>query len=174
MATLDNALIIIDMWDAYHPGHNRFQNVYEQTVNRVANVVKKWTGPVVLACYNTYWNAEYNDWEKPTHNPWSRPHILLEMAVNSKPLGLISWDKPEVIAHLVNNQVNELYYAGVSFPGCVQDRDLGINNMKYNSNVIIDCVIDLTSTGYNEHEIIHDTYRYALSHKQRIVTSDTL
>ena len=111
MATPDNALIIIDMWDAYHPGHNRFQNVYEQTVNRVANVVKKWTGPVVLACYNTYWNAEYNDWEKPTHNPWSRPHILLEMAVNSKPLGLISWDKPEVIAHLVNNQVNELYYA---------------------------------------------------------------
>jgi len=72
------ALIIIDMWDTYHPGHTRFQNILEQTVNRLSNVIKRWQGPVVLACYNTHKDLVTNQWQT-TNLPWSSPNLLLEI-----------------------------------------------------------------------------------------------
>tara|TARA_R110000772_G_scaffold47875_2_gene109185 strand:+ start:3716 stop:4249 length:534 start_codon:yes stop_codon:yes gene_type:complete len=177
MATHEHkALIIMDMWDAYHPGHDRFKNIIEQTVNRISKIVKSWQGPVVLACYDTVFDLQEGCWTNSNHLPWSSPHILLEMATNEKSMSLISWDKAQVAEFLAKHEVHELFYAGASFPGCIMSRDLGINNMReqFGCIVIIDCVINLSSSGYNEHEIIHDAYRHALTSKQRIVTSDTL
>ena len=176
MGTPDNnALIIIDMWDSYHPGHTRFQNILEQTVNRLTVLIKKWQGPVVLACYDTHQDLETKQWQK-TNLPWSGPNHLLELAVNDHHNGIIDWDKQRVFEFLSKNNITELVYAGASLPGCVLSRPLGLENMKhhFNCSILIDCTVDLTSTGYNEHEIIHDTYRFALNQNYKLHTSNAI
>lgn len=176
MVTPDKrALIIIDMWDTYHSGHTRFQSILEQTTNRLTNLIKRWQGPVVLACYDTHKDQSLNQWQK-TNLPWSSPNLLLEIATNDHPNGIIEWDKNSVFEFLVTHNTSELVYAGASLPGCILDRPLGIKSMQqhFNCSILIDCAINLTSTGYNEQEIIHDAYRYALKHNYNLYTSDSI
>jgi len=169
------ALIIIDMWDRYHPGHTRFQNILEQTVNRLSNVIKRWQGPVVLACYNTHKDLVTNQWQT-TNLPWTSPNLLLEITTNDHSNSIIDWDKDSVFEFLVKHNTTELVYAGASLPGCILDRPLGIKSMQqhFNCSVLIDCAINLTSTGYNEQEIIHDAYRFALNNNYNLYTSNNI
>ena len=77
---------------------------------------------------------------------------------------------------LVKHNTTELVYAGASLPGCILDRPLGIKSMQqhFNCSVLIDCAINLTSTGYNEQEIIHDAYRFALNNNYNLYTSNNI
>lgn len=176
------ALLVMDMWDTYHGGHTRFQNIQEQTVSRITNVIKRFSGPVVLCCYQTTFDDNVGDWRQPdnsSHFPWTRPNIMLENAVRDKDKkGLISWDTDEVKNFLRSYNVNRLIYSGASYPGCVLWRPLGADNMKeFNPVMLVDCLIHHLSTGYNEHEIIHDAYRYALNkniNPYEVITSDLL
>jgi hypothetical protein len=183
---MTKSLIIIDMWDKYHDGNTRFQNITEQTVNRLSGLIKRWHGPVVLACYTTFLDKDNPDeWGKPEGSevfPWKSPNIMLQQSVkghiNSGRNGLISWDTKEVLSFLNRCNTTDMFFAGASYPGCVNDRELGANSQamaKFNNKIIIDCVINYLSIGYNDYEIIHDAYRHAIKHDlHRIVTSDHL
>ena len=89
-------------------------------------------------------------------------------------------NKDEVMNFLNMHNVTDLYFAGVSFPGCVEGRELGINNMKdnFNCHVVIDCVLNTLSTKYTEYDIIHDTYHNVLAsglsyiHSTELTTND--
>lgn len=176
------ALIIIDMWDQYHANHTRFQSITEQTVNRLVKLIKRWQGPVILTCYNTYRDTSNTaEWGKPPGSevfPWKGPDMLLQHCIENIEFGLVSWDTTEVLNFLDIHNVANIYFAGASYPGCVTERELGANSpkmSKFNNRIIIDCVVNYMSTGYNDYEIIHDAYRHAINHdSHRIVTSDTL
>ena len=183
---MTKALVIIDMWDKYHDNHTRFQNIMEQTVNRLSVLIKRWQGPIVLACYNTYIDEENtNEWGKPKGSevfPWTGPDAMLQNSIqghiNSGKNGLISWDTKEVLSFLDRCNTTDVYFAGASYPGCVKFRELGADSVKmskYNNMIIIDCVVNQLSNGYNDYEIIHDAYRHALQvDPHRIITSDHL
>lgn len=170
------------MWDKYHDGNTRFQNITEQTVNRLSKLIQRWNGPVVLTCYNTYRDTKNPvEWGKPPGSevfPWKCPDVTLEHRVSLSKLGLVSWDTDEVLNFLDKHNTSDVYYAGASYPGCVTGRELGANSTKmskYNNMIIVDCVINYLSTGYNDYEIIHDAYRHALNvDSHRIITSDRL
>lgn len=173
-----HALIIIDLWDKYWPGYTRFQNILEQTENRLCSNLNRFQGPVVLSCYNTY-KDENNNYIRPHyHNePWTRPSLLLENCVLSHRYpNLVSWNYNEVYKFLEKNNVSSIIYAGASLPGCIENRDLGLLNMssQFKCKLLIDCIVNLSSNGYNDYEIIHDAYRYALKLKYELITSDTL
>lgn len=179
---MTKALVIIDMWDKYHDNHTRFQNITEQTVNRLVGLIRRWYGPVILTCYNTYIDEENKEeWGKPKGSevfPWKGPDVMLQHSVQSSDLGLVSWDTKEVLSFLDRCNTTDIYFAGASYPGCVLNRELGADSptmSKYTSRIIIDCVVNLLSHGYNDYEIIHDAYRHAIAHDlHRIVTSDRL
>ena len=50
---MSKALIIIDMWDKYHPGHDRFTSSFEQLALRLRWIMEKINIPIVVASYNT-------------------------------------------------------------------------------------------------------------------------
>ena len=152
---MTKALIIIDMWDKYHPGHDRLASPLEQLSLRLRWLMEEINIPIVVASYNTP-NAY------PTYDtPWSNTNqTILDGLRDHTGDNLVSWDKDEVMKFLNSHNVTDLYFAGVSFPGCVQDRPLGMNNMKdnFNCHVVVDCVLNMASIKYTEYDIIHDTY----------------
>ena len=161
---MSKALIIIDMWDKYLPGHDRFTSSIEQLSLRLASLMTRINTPIVVASYNT-----------PNENPnYKFPYTTTNQTILNALEGfgitiseneLVSWDKDEVMKFLKSHDVTDLYFAGVSFPGCVRDRPLGINNMKddFNCHVVVDCVLNTLSNKYTEYEIIHDTYHNILA-----------
>ncbi|MBC8408425.1 MAG: isochorismatase family protein [Rhodobacteraceae bacterium] len=180
------ALIIIDMWDKYLPGHDRFTSSLEQLSLRLASLMGRINSPIVVASYNT---------PNPTpdsKNPWSTTNQTIldglvnytnnedqhKNALNSN--YLVSWDRDEVIKFLNSHNVTDLYFAGTSFPGCVLSRPLGMWKMQsdFNCHVVIDCVLNALSSKYTEYDIIHDTYHNVLAsglsyiHSTELTTND--
>tara|TARA_B110001454_G_scaffold148654_1_gene138055 strand:+ start:385 stop:891 length:507 start_codon:yes stop_codon:yes gene_type:complete len=149
------ALIIIDMWDKYNPGHDRFASPLEQLSLRLMNLMLRINIPIVVASYGT--PNDYPNYE----DPWTTTNqTILQGLRDHTGDNLLSWDKDEVINFLNLYNVTDLYFAGVSFPGCVRGRPLGMDNMKddFNCHVVADCVLNLLGSGYTEYDIIHDTY----------------
>jgi len=172
-----HALIIIDLWDRYWPGYTRFQNIIEQTENRINKLLPGFKHPVILSSYNTYKNELGKYVKQDITEPWTRPSISVENCVlNHKYPNLISWNFDEVNDFLKKQNITTLIYAGASLPGCIENRELGLLNMskEYKCKILIDCVIDFTSNGYNDYEIIHDAYRHAIKKNYELITSDTL
>ena len=152
------AVIIIDMWDTYAPGNKRFENLLEQLMLKQLDFIKREDSIVVLACHQTF--KEDDIWKDMGHS-WKAPHDVLYDAMTEKKNGLVSWDKDEIMKFLRLHDVTDLYFAGVSFPGCVQHREVGINNMKHDffCHIIADGVLNMISQVYTEFDILHDTYR---------------
>ncbi len=152
------AVIIIDMWDTYPPGNKRFDNLIEQIMLKQLDFIKRANTPIVLACHDTF---EKDGMWIDVGNPWKAPQDTLYDAMTQKKNGLVSWDKDEIMKFLRLHEVTDLYFAGVSFPGCVQNREVGINNMKHDffCHVIPDGVLNMISQVYTEFDIVHDTYR---------------
>ncbi len=169
--TMIKALIIIDMWDKYLPGHDRFTSSLEQLSLRLASLMGRINSPIVVASYNT-----------PNENPnYKYPCYTNQTIIDALPDhhpndNLVSWNKDEVMNFLNLHHVTDLYFAGVSFPGCVQGRELGINNMKdnFNCHVVIDCVLNTQGHNYTEYDIIHDTYHQVLISELSYVHSTDL
>jgi nicotinamidase-related amidase len=182
--TMTKALIIIDMWDKYHPGHDRFTSPLEQLALRLRWLMEKINIPIVVASYNTpQINPNYKA-------PWSTTNQTIldglrnytedprKKIINSN--DLVSWDKDEVMKFLNSHNVTDLYFAGVSFPGCVQARSLGMDNMKdnFNCHVVVDCVLNTLGPEYTEYDIIHDTYHHVFKsglsyiHSSELITHD--
>ena len=152
------AVIIIDMWDTYPPGNKRFDNLIEQIMLKQLDFISKSDAPIVLACHDTF--EKDNTWKDNGH-PWKAPQGTLHNAMTQRNHGLVSWDKDEIMKFLRLHEVTDLYFAGVSFPGCVQGREIGINNMKHDffCHVISDGVLNMITSSYTEFDILHDTYK---------------
>jgi hypothetical protein len=116
-------------------------------------------------------NIVVTSYDTPNKNPnydapWGDTNKTILLALeqleqNDKIDSLVSLDKDEVMKFLTSRGVTDLYFAGVSFPGCIQGRPLGIDDMKndFNCYLIADCVLDTLGNGYTEYDIIHDTYK---------------
>ena len=157
---MSKALIIIDMWDKYHPGHDRFTSSLEQLSVRLKSRMHKIDKiPIVVASYNTpNPNPDYN-------SLWNTTNQTILNGLLNHQHHLVSWNKDEVMKFLNSHNVTDLYFAGISFPGCVRSRPLGIDNMKdnFNCHVVIDCVLNTLGHNYTEYDIIHDTYHNVLA-----------
>ena len=157
---MSKALIIIDMWDKYHPGHDRFTSSLEQLSLRMASLMDRINIPIVVASYNAPdENPNYED-------PWSNTNrTIIDSFQRHTGDNLFSCHEDEVMKFLNSHNVTDLYFAGISFPGCVQGREVGINNMKdnFNCHVVIDCVLNTQGHNYTEYDIIHDTYHQVLT-----------
>jgi len=166
------ALIVIDMWDKYLPGHDRFTSSLEQLSLRLASLIGRINVPIVVASYNT-------PNETPNYEyPWTDTNQTIVNALYGRHPNdtLVSWNKDEVTNFLNLHHVTDLYFAGTSFPGCVQGRELGMNNMKdnFNCHVVIDCVLNTSGCHYTEYNIIHDTYQQVLTSELSYVHSTDL
>tara|TARA_R110002074_G_scaffold385340_1_gene566395 strand:- start:145 stop:660 length:516 start_codon:yes stop_codon:yes gene_type:complete len=170
---MSKALIIIDMWDKYLPGHDRFTSSIEQLSLRLASLMIRINTPIVVATYDT-------PNENPNYKtPWTNTNQTIIDALYGKPTpddNLVSWNKDEVMKFLNSHNVTDLYFAGISFPGCVQGRELGINNMKdnFNCHVVIDCVLNTGGVHYTEYNIIHDTYQQVFASELSYIHSKDL
>lgn len=162
---MTQALVIIDMWDKYHSGYDYLKPYIQYTTTRIAKTLDKFNGPVILACYDT-----------DGTNPWTAPHHLLQMKCADKNNRLISYNTTEIENFLEKFEIKHLYYAGASLPGCIENRPIGINSMKsrYNYSVVIDLVCNLATTLYNINDIIHESYRYAVTTAHPINFSEEL
>jgi len=162
---MTQALMIIDMWDKYHSGYDYLKPYIQHTVVRIAQTLERFEGPVVLACYDTDGN-----------NPWTAPHHLLEMQCQGRNDRLISYNTAEVVNFLEKSNTQHLYYAGASLPGCIENRPLGIQYMKasYNYSVVVDLICNLATKCYNTMDIIHESYRYAITTQYPVVFSESL
>lgn len=160
------AIIIIDTWDNYLPGHNFLAPVMEYNMTRICATVRRFTGPVVLACY---------DLGAGSH-PWQACHHLVEHHVRSMKHHMVSSDTEEVTEFLESHNVNTLNYMGFSLPGCIEYRPLGIKQMQdsYKCNVVIDCTVNLLSTNFTHPDILHSTYRYAITSNYNVVFGEHL
>jgi hypothetical protein len=179
---MSKALIIIDMWDKYHPGHDRFTNLLEQLSLRLKSKMHKMDKiPIVVASYDTPIIFHGLIQKKSSETPWSTTNQtildgLRDYTDTEDPHYIVSWDKDEVVKFLNSHNVTDLYFAGASFPGCVRSRPLGIDNMKdnFNCHVIIDCVLNTLGIEYTEYDIIHDTYRNVFVSGLSYIHSDEL
>lgn len=160
------AIVIIDTWDNYLPGHNYLTPVIEYNITRICKVLDRYCGPVVLACYDL----------DATDKPWKACHHLVEHYVRSIDSHIITCNEQEVNKFLVNHNVNTLNYMGFSLPGCIENRSLGIKNMQenYQCNVVIDCTVNLLSPYYTHADILHETYRYAVTSNYNVVFGEHL
>tara|TARA_R110002074_G_scaffold27709_4_gene80285 strand:+ start:121 stop:756 length:636 start_codon:yes stop_codon:yes gene_type:complete len=164
---MKKAVIIIDMWDSYPKGNNRYDNLVEQIMLKLFKFILNDTGiPVILACHETY--RKDGIW-LDTGQAWTSPNNTIWEATERYEHGLVSWNEKEIIEFLKLHEVTDLYYAGVSYPGCIEGRPVGINNMsdKFFCHVIADCVLNMCGTGYTESEILEETYYYLLNNKRK-------
>jgi len=152
---MNKALIIIDMWDQYIPGNKRFDGLLEQLGLKLQGFMQQSDMPVVVSSYPNI-NHDFNDTSNLKGTSNMIQHGLFCHAGDS----IVSWDKEEVLTFLKLHNVTDLYFAGVSFPGCVQGRQLGIDAMKddFNCFIVADFVLDLLSLNYTEYDIINSTY----------------
>ena len=153
---MSKALIIIDMWDKRHPGEDRFASSLEQSSLKLKMMMRRNKDyviniPIVVATYNIPNGSNTNQ--------------TILSGLDGSENELVSWDKDEVMKFLNSRGVTDLYFAGISFPGCIRSRPLGIDNMKddFDCHVIIDCVLNTLGTAYTEYDIIHETYHNVLS-----------
>jgi len=165
---MKKALIIIDMWNSFPKGNNRYDSLVEQIMLKLFKFIlnEDTEIPVILACHETY--RKDNIWVD-TGQEWKSPNNTLWEATERYEHGLVSWDKKEIDEFLKLHEITDLYYAGVSYPGCVEDRPVGINNMngKFFCHIIADCVLNMCGTGYTDAEIIEETYYYLLGNNKR-------
>jgi nicotinamidase-related amidase len=117
--------------------------------------------PVILASHDT--SKVEGKWQD-TGLPWKAPNDTLLEGTNAYKDGIVSWDKDEVMTFLRSHEVTDVYFTGVSYPGCVEARPIGLNNMKkrFNCHVVADCVLNTAGTGYTDFDILHETYVYLL------------
>ena len=162
---MSKALIIIDMWDKYHPGHDRFTSSLEQLSLRLNDLIKRTSLSIVVASHNTSNSGRDFRSLKDFGTPWSTTNqTILQGLHDHTGDNLVSWDRDEVMKFLNLHKVQDLYFAGVSFPGCIQHRPLGMLKMQnsFNCHVVIDCVLNTLGPKYTEYDIIHDTYHTVL------------
>ncbi len=160
---MKKALIIIDMWNSFPKGNNRYDILVEQIMLKLFKFILEDPNiPIILACYETY--RKDNIWVD-TGQEWKSPNNTLWEATERHEHGLVSWDEKEIDEFLKLHEITDLYYAGVSYPGCVENRPVGIKNMngKFFCHIIADCVLNMYGTGYTDAEIIEETYYYLLS-----------
>ena len=152
---IKNGLIIVDMFDTHPSDDKRFDSLLEQMMLRIFDAIRGSNKPVVLACHNTFKvDGKWKD---------KAPHHMLEEAIihnHIDNVGILSWDKDEVVKFFKSHGVTDLYYAGVSFPGMVQHSPIGMNNMKreFRCHITSDCVLNMIGTGYTDYEILQETY----------------
>lgn len=162
---MTDALLIIDVWDQYHPGYDYLKTPMQHVITRIASVVEKFHGPVVMASYQTPNDGDF---------PWQAPHHLVKMKVDGHHNSIISWDTDIVNNFLRTNNVDRVNYVGFSIPGCIENRPLGINNIGYKYRIVGDCVLNLTSCSTDPIDITHDTYRYIMDNKYPMIHSGWL
>ena len=164
---MSKALIIIDMWDMYYPGIDRYDRLIEQLSLKLKKLMEQIDMPIVISSYTT-----------PNYElPWTAVnHTITKGLENHTGDSLVSWYENDVIDFLNLHNITDLFFAGVSFPGCVQSRPLGIDAMKENFNctIVADCVINLLGNEYTEHDIIHNTYTEIISSDYQYICSKDL
>ena len=105
------------MWNKYHPGHDRFTSSLEQLSLRLNDLIKRTSLSIVVASHNTPNSGTHSK------TPWSTTNqTILNGLHDHTGDNLVSWDRDEVMKFLNLHKVQDLYFAGVSFPGCIQHR----------------------------------------------------
>jgi hypothetical protein len=86
---------------------------------------------------------------------------------------IISVGTSQVVEFFKGHKVETLYYAGLSLPGCVEARPLGMTAMSEDFNVVViaDCTLDLLNSHKNNYDRINEMFRYMAKMKHRYVFS---
>ena len=175
------SIIIIDTWDRYVDGFTYLQKYIESSICKIAQFLNKVDIPVVCAAYNTVTvddniTSDEHFTRVYKHNLyWKKPHLLIKTQIDSKPHNRIcSYDMHEVTEFLNKHKVTELYYCGMSLPGCIEDRELGLKNMiklGYDCSIIIDCCLNLSTPSTNSSDRIHAMYSHIIKNNTKMVFS---
>lgn len=139
------AMIVIDAWDSRQVSNSFFQSAHEEMIQNIRRVMQI-LPYAVFANYNSERYAPHPNLEQ---GPWSDTDRCC-----------FSIDHDHVVTWLNQRGVTDLYFAGASMPGCVDNRPLGLRHIgEYRKHIIMDCVLHTTSLHPTVLGMTHDTYQ---------------
>ena len=150
MILQNKCLVIIDPWSRHGPS---------ETYTKIILLLEKIKYSVVMINYD---EQPYTYIERACRNGTNEMPYNNGIGSYEYSNRIITNDESVFLHFLIYNNITELYYCGVSFPGCVWHRPLGIQYMqdKFKCSIII----DLCDNNYTQGSIIdkiHVQYRSA-------------
>ena len=109
--------------------------------------------PVALCCY------DLNNLTKPHYTLFHRCQPNNHRDNSNR---IVSTKFDQVVNFFKNQGVTTLCYAGQSFPGCIEKRALGTEqlNEHFKIKIIADCTLDLYNAHKHNYDRINEMYRY--------------
>ncbi len=151
-------IVIIDVWNGYHPHHGFMLDLIEHYVCTIGEMLDQLKDaknplvdiPIVLSCGKT------DKWATGPH------HMIWHRCMPGTNHRIVSNQQAEIINLLNSHNVSTVYFCGLSLPGCIDDRPVGLKAMReyFNVSVIADCTLDLFSPYKNPFDRINSMYRY--------------
>jgi len=150
MIVQHKCLVIIDPWARHGPG---------ETYTKIILSLEKIKYPVVMVNYD---ETPYTYIERACRNGTNQMPYNDGVGSYNYSNRIKTNDESIFLRFLMHNNITELNYCGVSFPGCVWHRPLGMQYMKdkFKCNV----VIDLCDNNYTQGptiDKIHAQYKFA-------------
>ena len=158
-----NALLIIDAWPSGTIDNGLIKNVYEEMIQRMRNLINQLPAEFVIVVASHEENTHKNLLDALPWWRWGKmqsddPRVYVSNRKDSYEVQM-----EQILGHLKKWNVQNIFYAGKSLPGCVVSRGVGLENLEgFNKHIVVDCVLRANSLEYTEMGVIYDSVYRAI------------
>ena len=160
-----NALLIIDAWPSETIDNGLVKNVYEEMIQRMRNLINQLPTDFVIVVASHEGHTHKNLLDALPYWRWGRmesddPRVFVSNCRDGNEIQI-----EQILDHLKRWNVDNVFYAGKSLPGCVVSRGVGLENLHgFNKSIIVDCVLKANSFEYTEIGTVYDSVWRAIKY----------
>jgi len=153
-----NALLIIDAWPSGTIDNKIIIDLYEEMIQRLRNLIRQLPTDFVIVVASHEGHTHKNLLDALPYWRWGKmesddPRVFVSNCRDTNETHI-----EQILAHLKRWNVDNVFYAGKSLPGCLLGRGVGLENLEgFNKSIIVDCVLRANSFSYTPIGTVYDS-----------------